>query len=479
MNNKKKTLLLVFLISRLGFIFFDGVFNKEKTAENIVYFKNMGVTYKETKQHNAAPKENKEISDNIAEKIQKQKNYAQDIKTLQYIYEQEKSPEIIKEIIKKHAQNYNFNEARKNIEILQKNSVSIDKDLFFYIYLNSNNINVTHKESIKNILPILDEAVQNWSIWKDTYLFYWWLVEIRNRNYNKALEQWKQVTKEEYLPIIVSFQKAIKSYNPSKAIPWYYQDGLVALAALKNGYFTIARKIALDTILQDENYILPYQVLSYAHFLTNNRDTAIEYFLKLANFDKKNTETYQFLIGVSYYRKKDYTSSILYLSQNKSEKNKTDTLRYLLVNYLEIDENEKAITSWQKLLGQSDIKNSDFFFYFYHTFYKSYFSQNFDIYKQNQQLSNLFIQECEKKLWIDNDVCIYWRIWAEVVNNTLSPSNKAELITLSQTYNQSYLYHILWDMTKGDEAKERYAKTIWTSKDSREIEFVQKKLLTF
>lgn len=161
MNNKKKTLLLVFLISRLGFIFFDGVFNKEKTAENIVYFKNMGVTYKETKQHNAAPKENKEISDNIAEKIQKQKNYAQDIKTLQYIYEQEKSPEIIKEIIKKHAQNYNFNEARKNIEILQKNSVSIDKDLFFYIYLNSNNINITHKESIKNILPILDEAVQN------------------------------------------------------------------------------------------------------------------------------------------------------------------------------------------------------------------------------------------------------------------------------------------------------------------------------
>lgn len=479
MNNKKKTLLLIFLIGRLGFIFFDGVFNKDKTAENTIYFKNMGVNYKEVKQHNAAPEEKEEINDSISEKIQKQKNYAQDIKTLQYIYEQEKSPEVLKEIIKKYAQNYNFNEARKNIEILQKIWVGIDKDLFFYIYLNSNNINVTQKESIKNILPILDEAVQNWAIWKDTYLFYGWLVEIRNRNYNKALEQWKQVTKEEYLPIIISFQKAIKSYNPSKAIPSYYQDGLVSLAALKNGYFTIARKIALDTILQDENYILPYQVLSYAHFLTNNRDTAIEYFLKLANFDKKNTETYQFLIGVSYYRKKDFTSSILYLSQNKSKNNRTDTLRYLLINYLEIDEYEKAITSWQKLLWQSDIKNSDFLFYFYHTFYKSYFSQNFDIYEQNQQLSHLFIQECEKKLWIDNDVCIYWRIGAEIINNTLSPSNKAELITLSKTYNQSYLYHILWDMTKNEEAKERYAKTIWASKDAKEIEFVQKKLLTF
>ncbi|HCY20348.1 TPA: hypothetical protein DIC40_00450 [Patescibacteria group bacterium] len=185
---------------------------------------------------------------------------------------------------------------------------------------------------------------------------------------------------------------------------------MVALAALKNGYFTIARKISLETILQDDNYILPYQILSYAHFLTNNRDTAIEYFLKLANFDKKNTETYQFLVGVSYYRKSDFTSSILYLAQNKSGKYQTDTLRYLIVNYLEIKEYQKAIESWQKLLGQTDIKNSDFFHYFYNVFYKGYFSQNKTLYETNEQLPILYIQECEKKLGIDDDVCIYGRI---------------------------------------------------------------------
>jgi tetratricopeptide (TPR) repeat protein len=151
-------------------------------------------------------------------------------------------------------------------------------------------------------------------------------------------------------------------------------------------------------MLQDESYILPYQILSYAHFLTNNRDTAIEYFLKLANFDKKNTEMYQFLVGVSYYRKNDFTSSILYLAQNKSPKYQTDTLRYLIINYLEIDEYTKAIESWQKILGQTDIKNSDFFLYFYNSFYKGYFSQNRKIYETNEQLATLFIQECEKKL---------------------------------------------------------------------------------
>lgn len=486
-NHKKRNLLLIFLIGRLGFIFFDGIFNKDKEAENTVYFKNIGVEYQK-QQHSSAWEEiskqtNENIEEKITNKLQNQKNNLQDIKTLEYLYKQEKSPKILKEIIKKQAQNYNFNEARTNIQKLEENWDSVDIHLFLYVYLNSNNLSITQKESIKKFLPILDIAVQKWLIENQDYLFYWWLIEIRNKNYSKALEQRQQVKEPQYQPIIGSFQKAIKSYDASKAIPTYYQDWLVALAALKNWYFTLARKIALETILQDDNYILPYQILSYAHFLTNNRDTAIEYFLKLANFDKKNTETYQFLVGVSYYRKNDFTSSILYLAQNKSSKNQTDTLRYLIINYLEIDEYSKAIESWQKLLGQTDIKNSDFFLYFYQTFYKGYFSQNNTIYETNTQLSTLFIKECEETLWIDDDVCIYGRVWSEIMKNELSPANEAELISLSQTYNQSYLYHILGDFAnkqnKKDEAKKWYAKTISSSQDPKEIEFVQKKLTTF
>lgn len=484
-NHKKRNLLLIFLIGRLGFIFFDAIFNKDNLAENIVYFKNIWIEY-EQQNHNSAPKTeytNKNIDQEINNKIQKQSNNIKDIKTLEYIYNQDKNPEILKEIIKKQAQNYNFNEARKNIKELERNWWLVDIHLLLYVFLNSNNLNITEKESIKKLLPLLDMAVQNNMIWSQDYLFYIWLIELRNKNYTKAIEQRKQVKTPQYLPIISSFQKAIKGYDEAKAIPGYYQDWLVSLAALKNWYFNIARKIALETILKDENYILPYQVLSYAHFLTNNRDTAIEYFLKLANFDKKNQKTYHFLIWTSYYRKNDFTSSILYLSQNKSEKYKTDTLRYLIINYLEIDEEKKAIQSWQKLLWQSDIKNSDFFMYFYHTFYKWYFSQNSKIYQQNPQLSTIFLEECIKKLSIDDDVCIYWKIWSEIIKNQLSPANKVELISLSQTYNQSYLYHILWDFSAKEnlkeEAKKRYAKTISSSQDKKEIDFVQKKLTTF
>lgn len=482
-NHKKRNLLLIFLLGRLGFIFFDGIFNKEKVAENVVYYKNMGIEYQ---QHAAAPKEEEQHQEDmnlIEKKIEFQKKNLQDIKTLEYLYQQEKSPTILKQIIKKQAQNYNFNDARTNIEILKDQGESVDIHLFLYIYINSNNIKITEKESIKNLLPLLDSAVQKNLISDQDYIFYAWLIEIRNKNYAKALEKREQIEKPEYQSIIVSFQKAIKSYNPSKAIPWYYQDGLVALAALKNGYFTVARKIALETILEDENYILPYQILSYAHFLTNNRDVAIEYFLKLADFDKKNTETYQFLIGVAYYRKNDFTSSILYLAQNKSTKNQTDTLRYLIINYLEIDEYEKAIHSWQKLLGQDDIKNTDFFYYFYQVFYKGYFSQNTSIYESNQQLAGLFIEECTKKLGVDNDVCIYGRIGNELIKNDISQVSEVELITLSETYNQSYLYHILGDITKKqgkiNDAKKWYAKALASSHDPKEKDFITQKLSTF
>lgn len=484
-NKRKRNLLLLFLIGRLGFIFFDGIFNKGKVAENIVYFKNIWVEYKQ-EQHSAAeeePVEKNNIDTEITKKIQNQKNNIQDIKTLEYIYNQDKSPEILKEIIKKEAQNYNFNEARNNIQKLENEWESVDIHLFLYIYLNSNNLNITQKDSIKKLPALLDIAVQNNLIWNQDYLFYAGLIEIRNKNYTKALEQRQQVKVPEYQQIISSFQKAIKSYDWSKAIPTYYQDGLVSLAALKNWYFNIARKIALETIFQDENYILPYQILSYAHFLTNNRDTAIEYFLKLADFDKKNTDTYQFLIWVSYYRKNDFTSSVLYLAQNKSDKYKTDTLRYLIVNYLEIDEYSKTIESWQKLLWQNDIKNSDFLLYFYNVFYKGYFSQNTSLYQSNKQLSTLYIQECEKILGIDDDVCVYGRIGSEIINNELSPSNEVELISLSEAYNQSYLYHILGDFYNKknlkEDAKKWYAKTISSSQDAKEIDFVQKKIINF
>jgi hypothetical protein len=86
--------------------------------------------------------------------------------------------------------------------------------------------------------------------------------------------------------------------------------------------------------MKDDQYILPYQILAYANFLSNNFDVSAEYFLKLADFDAANKDNYLFLVGVSQYRIGDYDQSVLYLNQVTNPLLLTDMYRYELLSYL-------------------------------------------------------------------------------------------------------------------------------------------------
>jgi len=114
---------------------------------------------------------------------------------------------------------------------------------------------------------------------------------------------------------LTSYQSALSNFVKIKNPPLYYRDGLVSLSLLKNGYFVFAKRLALHALMQNQEYVLPYQVLAYANFLTHNREASKDYFLKLADFDSNNASLYKFLIGVSYYRYGEYEQSILYLTQ--------------------------------------------------------------------------------------------------------------------------------------------------------------------
>jgi tetratricopeptide (TPR) repeat protein len=87
----------------------------------------------------------------------------------------------------------------------------------------------------------------------------------------------------------------------------------------------------LHALLKNKDYILSYQVLAYANFLTHNREAAKDYFLKLADFDTSNAFLYKFLIGISYYRYGDYEQSILYLNQVTDPGLQIDVYRYMLL----------------------------------------------------------------------------------------------------------------------------------------------------
>jgi hypothetical protein len=188
----------------------------------------------------------------------------------------------------------------------------------------------------------------------------------------------------------------------------YYKDALVSLAFLKNGYFSVAKRLALSALAQNDTYVLPYQVLAYANFLSTNREASAQYFLTLVDLDAAHAAEYTFLVGVSQYRLGAYDQSLLYLNQVQDLSLQTDVYRYQLLSSLALQDNDGAVRVWQKLLGQSDISQSDFQFFFESFFFSSYRTgQPFALYTQNTQVAALYMQSCTQRFSGQQDVCLY------------------------------------------------------------------------
>ena len=165
-------------------------------------------------------------------------------------------------------------------------------------------------------------------------------------------------------------------------------------------------------MLSDKNYVLPYQVLAYANFLTHNRESAKDYFLKLADFDSTNAFLYKFLIGVSYYRYGDYEQSILYLNQVTDPALQTDVYRYMLLGYIKEEDTTNMVRMRQNILGQQNIQPSDFALFFDHMFYMPFrVGQPFTLYIDTPQLVDLYLGKCSTLFTGSQaDVCLYGQV---------------------------------------------------------------------
>jgi len=237
--------------------------------------------------------------------------------------------------------------------------------------------------------------------------------------------------------------------------------------------------LALETALEDKKYILPYQILAYTHFLTNNREAANDYFLKLADVDISNKDLYKFLVGVSFYRSKEYDQAVLYLSQVNNTERQTDTYRYLILSYKAGNDIKSMTQTRQKLLGQEDIEESDYYDYFYQTFYKPYqFQEQAEIYEDNKLLAEMYLSNCNTTFsGANNDICSYGKIGLLLTKHEPIP---LEILKLAEKYNEPYIFNIIGDLYvqsgQQEDAKKSYAKALSLSTDSREQDILQKKI---
>ena len=400
---------------------------------------------------------------------------------LESLYDKTKDEKVLKVLVDNLLSDYQFDKVKfylSDIDIFT--TQVIDKQSYIYTYLNT--LQVTDPNGMKKFMNFIEQLKSKNLISSDEYLFYKWLQKIWDWEYDIALETMKQISNQSYSTFINQLESTIKNYKSQKWMPSYYEDALVSLVALKNGYFSIANKLAVYTILEDNDYILPYQVLAYSNFLTKDWDKAISYFYNLSSLDIENKNKYDFYLWISYYRKWEYENSITTLYQLITDSNyKIDVYRYLLLDYEQLNKYEKMVQIWQKLLWEYNLIESDFKYFYDIIFFKP-FSQweKSTIYENYRQISYDMVAMCYDKFGYKNDTCIYWEAWFNITN-WLRLSVEESLLYLAENYPQANIFQALWDYYKKNnnktKAKSYYIKAISYSDDSVQKSLMESSLL--
>ena len=399
---------------------------------------------------------------------------------LQKLFQKTKDEEVMNLIIENYLNEYQFVNAKKFIENLpqdyaDKVKPSLNLRVAFNSFpLTSKNISESLKSTVQNYLSkgeISDEDANR----------YLWVVALMNHNYDYYFSIASWFTSEKYVSFTAKIQWYKDQISKQMWMPDYYFDTLVSLELFNQWLFQPAKVVALSSLQKNTNYILPYQVLAYANFLTNSRDTSIEYLKKLVDLDPNNAEKYRFLMWVAYYWDEKYEQSIVMLSMIKSEHLRLDTQRYLIKDYLKLDQKTKLISIRNKLLWYENLVASDFYTYFYEAFYHP-FSEwlPYQIYAFDTELANKMIRVCSMKLSEEEKaVCNYWIIGKNIASWQFDWLEES-LLKLANDYPQWYLYQALWEyyiqQWDTEKAKAYLLKAVSLTKRTPEVVQIKKLL---
>ena len=364
---------------------------------------------------------------------------------LQKVFQETKDTDVMNLIVETYLNEYQFVKAKKFIEGLPQIYLdSLRPSLNLRVVFNSFSLSSkTTNETLTSLIQTYASKNQITDEDKNRYL---WVITLMQRNYDGFFSIANSFTSENHKSFTAKLQWYKDQISKQMWMPEYYFDTLVALELFNQWFFQPAKVLALYSLQQNSNYILPYQILAYANFLTNSRDTSVEYLKKLVDLDPNNAEKYQFLMWVAYYWNEKYEQSVIMLSLIQSEKLRLDAERYLIRDYLLLNQNNKLIASRNKILWYDDLVASDFYTYFYETFYHPYSEwSQYQLYAIDTDLAEKMIRLCAIRLSKeDNAVCNYGSIGKNIALWKFDWLEQS-LLKLATEYPQWYLYHALWE----------------------------------
>lgn len=399
---------------------------------------------------------------------------------LQKVFEKTKDVNVMNLIVETYLNEYQFVKAKKFIENLpetysNKLKPSLNLRVAFNSFplssktVNENLSTLVQSYSSKNEIPVED---------KNRYL---WILALMEQKYDKFFEISKWFTTAKNKAFAVKLQWYKDQISKQMWMPEYYFDTLVSLELFNQWLFQPAKVLALYSLQQNSNYILPYQVLAYSNFLTNSWDTSVEYLKKLIDLDPNNAEKYRFLMWVASYRNEKYEQSVVMLSLVKDDNLRLDAQRYLINNYIKLNQSNKLISSRNKLLWYKKLVASDFYTYFYEVFFHPYSEwSEYKLFALDTELANKMLRVCTMTLPKDErGVCTYWTIGRNIALWQFDGIEQY-LLNLVAEYPQWYLYQALgdyyiqqWDL---DKAKTYLLKAVSLTQKWKEINQIKKLL---
>lgn len=375
---------------------------------------------------------------------------------LQKIFEKTQDPQVMNTLIQTMINEYQFITAKQFIETLSEaQRLQLDPSLHLKVAFNSFSLSST--STYTSLSSLVQYYAEKMLISPDEIKWYEGLLALIRRDYEYFFQISPSFQDAAYKQFASQLTTIKTQIDRQTDMPTYYFDTLAAIELFNQGYFQIAKTLALYAMTQDKTYILPYQILAYANFLTHSRDAAVEYLTTLLSLDTTHQGKYDFLIGVAYYWNQKYEASVLKLSQVKGEEYRLDRERYLALNYVQLRQSSKLLSSRQKILGFNQLKKSDFFTYFYKVFFLPYRQgETHTWYLQNPQLAQQYIQVCNQ-LFPNDAVCAYGQVGIFLANDDLK-KGEANLIRLVEEYPQGYLFHALGELyiKQGEKEKAKY-----------------------
>ena len=184
---------------------------------------------------------------------------------------------------------------------------------------------------------------------------------------------------------------------------------------------------------------------------------------------------------VAFYRDEKYEQSVVMLSMVKDENLRLDAQRYLINNYLKLNQKNRLISTRNKLLWYKDLVASDFYTYFYETFFHPYAEwSEYQLYAFDTELANKMLRACSTLLpKEERAVCTYWTIGRNIALWQFEWIEQY-LLNLVSEYPQWYLYQALWEyyikQWNVEKAKAYLLKAVSMTKKTTEVVQIKKLL---